>query len=89
MVMRIDCILRRSLTYNMVMGTSVGFTKVLTLIGVGYRASMAGNVLTLNLGFSHPVVIPVPKDITVVVRAFSTQPFFLGPLLTGAQSPCP
>ena len=51
----------------MVMGTSVGFTKVLTLIGVGYRASLANNVLTLNLGFSHPVVIPVPKDITVLV----------------------
>lgn len=60
--------LGRSLTYNMVMGTSVGFTKVLTLIGVGYRASLADNVLTLNLGFSHPVVIPVPQGITVVVR---------------------
>lgn len=58
----------RSLTYNMVVGTSVGFTKVLTLIGVGYRASMAGSTLTMNLGFSHPVVIDVPKEITVLVR---------------------
>lgn len=51
----------------MVVGTSVGFTKVLTLIGVGYRASMAGSTLTMNLGFSHPVVIDVPKEITVLV----------------------
>lgn len=58
----------------MVMGTSVGFTKVLTLIGVGYRASLADSVLTLNLGYSHPVVIPVPKEITVVVRALPGPP---------------
>lgn len=62
----------RSLTYNMVVGTSVGFTKVLTLIGVGYRASMADSTLTMNLGFSHPVVIDVPKEITVLVDKNTT-----------------
>ena len=50
---------------NMVMGVSKGFEKKLTLIGVGYRAQVKGNKLTLSLGFSNPVEYQVPEGITV------------------------
>jgi len=55
----------RSLVNNMVIGVSEGFSKQLTLIGVGYRAQMQGNVLDLSLGFSHPVKYAIPEGITV------------------------
>jgi len=50
---------------NMVVGVSKGFEKKLTLIGVGYRASVKGNALTLALGFSNPVEYQVPEGVTV------------------------
>lgn len=50
---------------NMVKGVTQGFEKKLTLIGVGYRASVKGQELTLNLGFSHPIIHNIPKGITV------------------------
>jgi large subunit ribosomal protein L6 len=49
---------------NMVKGVSVGFTVNLNLVGVGYRASVAGNTITLQLGFSHDVAYPLPEGIT-------------------------
>ncbi len=52
---------------NMIAGVSEGFEKKLTLIGVGYRASIKGNTLTLALGFSNPVVYQVPEGVTVEV----------------------
>ena len=55
----------RALLNNMVTGCSVGFTRKLTLIGVGYRAAAKDNVLSLSLGFSHPVDYTVPAGITV------------------------
>jgi large subunit ribosomal protein L6 len=55
----------RSLLNNMVTGCSEGFSKALTLVGVGYRAAMKGNDLDLNLGFSHPVLYKVPEGITI------------------------
>lgn len=57
----------RSLVNNMVQGVSVGFTKSLQLVGVGYRAQLQGNVLDLSLGFSHPVKYAVPEGITLEV----------------------
>ena len=57
----------RSLTNNMVLGLSEGFKKELTLIGVGYRASMSGAQLNLNLGFSHPIIMDIPEGLTVQV----------------------
>lgn len=51
----------------MVTGVSDGFEKKLDLIGVGYRAAMAGKELTLNLGYSHPVVMPLPAGLSVAV----------------------
>lgn len=53
--------LYRSLINNMVIGTSQGFTRVLELIGTGYRAQMKGKVLSLSLGFSHPVEVEIPS----------------------------
>lgn len=50
---------------NMIVGVTEGYEKKLTLVGVGYRASAQGNKVNLSLGFSHPVVYEVPKDITI------------------------
>ena len=55
--------LTRTLIYNMVVGVTEGYQKVLEINGVGYRASKAGNKLTLNLGYSHPVEMIDPEGI--------------------------
>jgi large subunit ribosomal protein L6 len=55
----------RSLVNSMVIGVTDGFEKKLTLVGVGYRAQMQGNKLTLALGFSHPVVYTAPEGVTI------------------------
>ena len=60
--------LSRSLLNNMVTGVSTGFTKVLEVQGVGYRAQMQGSNLQLALGFSHPVVVAPPAGITFTVE---------------------
>jgi len=57
--------LTRALINNMVVGASVGFTKELQIIGVGYRCENKGSMLILHLGFSHPVVIVPPDGVTV------------------------
>jgi large subunit ribosomal protein L6 len=53
----------RALVANMVTGVTEGFSKKLTLVGVGYRAQAAGDKLNLALGFSHPVVYTMPKGV--------------------------
>ena len=58
--------LTRSLINNMVIGTSAGYQKVLEINGVGYRAAKQGKVLTLNLGYSHPVEMTDPDGIETV-----------------------
>lgn len=55
----------RALINNMVVGVSSGFEKKLQLVGVGYRAQAKGDVLNMNLGFSHPVDYPVPEGIKI------------------------
>lgn len=57
----------RALLNNMVTGVSTGFTKVLEIDGVGYRANMDGKNLVLNVGYSHPVVLEPPAGITYEV----------------------
>lgn len=57
----------RTLTDNLVVGVSKGFEKKLQLIGVGYRATVEGNDVVLNLGFSHPVRMPIPNGLKVKV----------------------
>jgi len=55
----------RSRIQNLVTGVSVGFKKDLELVGVGYRASVAGNTLNIQLGFSHDVQYPIPQGVEV------------------------
>jgi large subunit ribosomal protein L6 len=55
----------RALLANMVKGVSEGYERKLELVGVGYRASMAGKALNLSLGFSHPVVFNAPEGINI------------------------
>lgn len=57
--------LYRSLLFNMIAGVSEGFKKELEVIGVGYRATATGQQLELALGYSHPIVIELPKEIKV------------------------
>ena len=57
--------LYRALINNMVVGTSTGFEKKLELVGVGYRASHSGQKLELALGFSHGIILDLPKEITL------------------------
>ncbi len=60
--------LTRTLIANMVTGVTEGYTKGLEIQGVGYRAALDGNVLVLNVGFSHPVRIEPPAGITFNVE---------------------
>lgn len=64
--------LSRTLVNNMVVGVSEGFTKTLSLVGVGYRAAASGSNLTLTLGYSHPVEMPVPQGLEVKVEKNTT-----------------
>jgi large subunit ribosomal protein L6 len=57
----------RALINNAVVGVSEGYTKKLEIIGVGYRASISGDVLELNLGYSHPIFFVPPEGITIEV----------------------
>ncbi|WP_367327575.1 50S ribosomal protein L6 [Lentimicrobium sp.] len=57
--------LYRSLLANMVKGVSEGFTVVQELVGVGYKASAAGNVLELSLGYSHNIFFEMPAEVSV------------------------
>ena len=60
--------LTRSLLNNMVIGVTQGYTKTLEVNGVGYRASKSGKKLTLNLGFSHPVIMEDPEGLESEVK---------------------
>jgi len=59
--------LSRTLVDNMVVGVTTGFEKSLDLVGVGYRAAMKGDALSLQLGFSHEVDIQPPAGVTFAV----------------------
>ncbi len=54
-----------SLINNMLIGVSAGFSKSLEAVGVGYRFNVSGNKITINAGYSHPVIIEAPKDLSV------------------------
>ncbi|MBI4611616.1 MAG: 50S ribosomal protein L6 [Candidatus Rokubacteria bacterium] len=59
--------LTRSLLANMVQGVKEGFEKKLEIVGIGYRAQLQGGALQLALGYSHPVVFPLPEGIQAEV----------------------
>jgi len=58
----------RTQIYNMVTGVSQGFTRELDIVGVGYRAATKGNVLSLTVGYSHPVDFKLPEGIQAKVE---------------------
>ena len=60
--------LTRSLVHNMVVGVDKGFTKKLIIEGVGYRSEVAGNTLTLNVGYSNPVKFMLPEGVSAAVE---------------------
>ncbi len=64
--------LARSLVFNMVKGVTEGYSKKLTMIGVGYKAEKKGNTLVMQLGYSHPVEMPDPEGITTEVPDATT-----------------
>ena len=65
--------LYRALVNNMVLGVSQGFTTILELVGVGYRATCTGQILELQLGFSHPIYFVLPKEVTATTTAEKGQ----------------
>jgi large subunit ribosomal protein L6 len=76
--------LTRALLNNAVVGTSTGFTKVMELRGVGYRAEAAGKNLNLALGYSHPVQVALPEGVTAAVTPSTptTENGFLAATIT-------
>lgn len=60
--------LTRTLVHNMVHGVSTGFTRELDIVGVGYRAAVKGDTLSMTLGYSHPVDYKLPTGITAKVE---------------------
>jgi large subunit ribosomal protein L6 len=60
--------LSRTLIANMVTGVTTGFEKGLEIVGIGYRASLQGRNLQLSLGYSHPVIYPIPDGIDVDIE---------------------
>ncbi len=58
----------RALANNIVIGLDSGFTKVLEINGVGYKASVSGKILELALGFSHPIKYPIPNNVEISVE---------------------
>lgn len=65
--------LMRALVVSMVKGVTSGFEKVLEITGVGYRAEVKGNDLVLSLGFSHPIIFPLPPGIKAEVAERGTR----------------
>lgn len=70
--------LYRSLIQNMVTGVSQGYTKVLELVGVGYRAAAQGQVLELSLGYTHNIFLQLPNEVKVDAKMERNQ----NPLIT-------
>lgn len=68
----------RTLVANMVEGVSNGYSKKLEIIGVGYRAQVKGNTLTLNVGYSKPVEMVMPEGITAAMGEKNTQVIISG-----------
>lgn len=70
--------LTRALIANMVEGVSNGFTLELELVGVGYRAAVTGQILDMSLGYSHNIILELPKEVTATAAMEKGKP----PLVT-------
>ena len=64
--------MNRSLVNNTIIGISKGYEKILELVGVGYRASLKGKQLNMQLGFSHDVNFDIPEGIKITVEKQTT-----------------
>ena len=64
--------MNRSLINNAVIGSSKGYEKTLELVGVGYRAALKGNMLNLQLGYSHDINFEIPEGIKITVEKQTT-----------------
>ena len=64
--------MNRSLLNNAIIGASSGYEKILELTGVGFRAALKGNVLNMQLGFSHDINFDIPKGIKIAVEKQTT-----------------
>ena len=60
--------LARALVANMVTGVKDGFERKLEIVGIGYRAQLQGRLITLALGYSHPVLFPLPEGVTAEIE---------------------
>jgi large subunit ribosomal protein L6 len=65
--------LTRALINNMIVGVSTGYVKELEVVGVGFRANANGQLLELALGYSHPIVIELPKEVKVFTETLKGQ----------------
>jgi large subunit ribosomal protein L6 len=63
----------RSLIANMVTGTTIGYKREMSIIGVGYRAQVQGQKITFTLGYSHPIVFNLPEGVTAQIDKKQTQ----------------
>ena len=68
--------LARTLVANMVTGSTDGFTRVLELVGTGYKVEAKGDILVFNMGYSNPVEFPLPKGITAKVEKANRIEFY-------------
>ena len=68
--------LARTLVANLVTGTTDGFTRVLELVGTGYKVEAKGDILVFNIGYSNPVEFPLPKGITAKVEKANRIEFY-------------
>ncbi len=66
--------LYRALVNNMITGVTEGYKKQLELVGVGYRATTNGQLLELALGFSHPIIMEIPKEVKVSAETVKGKP---------------
>jgi large subunit ribosomal protein L6 len=66
--------LYRALINNMVVGVSEGYTKEMEVIGVGYRVENQGNLLTLTIGYSHPVIFSLPTEVKLTTAMEKGSP---------------
>ncbi|MDE6003672.1 MAG: 50S ribosomal protein L6 [Prevotella sp.] len=65
--------LYRALVHNMVVGVSEGYKKEMELVGVGYRVSNQGNIIEFSLGYTHPIFIQLPKEVSVETKMERNQ----------------
>ena len=61
--------LYRSLVNNMVVGVSEGYKREMELVGVGYRVSNEGQIIEFSLGYTHPIFLQLPKEISIVTKS--------------------